>query len=720
MLGLNDANIGYVTEGHPRTLNQQLPIFDEYGNFIENGPSTEQAAVHLGPTSCDIMGVLAKHSSSVRPVKRPNTIFARTINIAYDRFTYAMVYVDTDQLYRISSTITMNTEYNQPGNRYIVSGDIGKLRDPGDFILPTTICLSDSIFRERVSQYDMAALFEGPTINPHEIRRVLLGTLQPSSGNQNLRIFTDAASISYDAASVPTSMVAVYAKLLFYAMLRERFLQDDIEPKIQPITDAATELIYINTHATNNNVQNLQTIAADGYISFFASRICPEVAIPVLEILGFTGRYFQVPAGAKRLPAAYYQLPGIRVVYFDTAPHQHVAKDVTPEQLKNFAIWMAKDRGEHGDLMDGLMMAIELIHSDALPHSTVKRQERFRLLDARWQTFQSPWPTPFDIGWPLRAFYIRHEPQIIPTGFDKLNSTSVREILVSAVWISELLRVCTSTVLFNVSATGTVLNQYMLGNAPDGFQHLASNGFLYPPITDTNTPAYVFSSADELLHSITQYSYPWAQHKRVWNNNRHFDDVAGDAGIYICNFAGITPRINSVMAVNCLLVARPLEWAISTPVPQANISNYLRRGSLQPEPALYTHMGDIYYRELNDSEDFSTSVTFGTALINLLVQGPLRHYRDEMIFRYMHAYRQPNSILAWQPTPAADYRGFQWIGDSSIIEPLTIRSYDWHHDRYLAPVLVMNHRTLDVLRSILANRSTPINGAGVLLEFGVH
>lgn len=207
----------------------------------------------------------------------------------------------------------------------------------------------------------------------------------------------------------------------------------------------------------------------------------------------------------------------------------------------------------------------------------------------------------------------------------------------------------------------------------------------------------------------------------LFNNNRRWDAALPlDQGIYHRNWPNSIPRINSVLAVNCLLVARPKEWAISTPTPKACINAYFVRMSMNNLPAIYTHVGDKYFQALNNSTDFSISSIFGSALINILAQGPLRDHRPNLTLRYMGAFHDPHALLNWEVIPAADYPPFVWHEPVPIIEPLTMMSYDWHMDRYLAPVLVLGQAALDIIRPLRSQTSSFINGAGVMLEYGFN
>lgn len=714
-----------IQDGYATMLPQRLPIIDEFGIHHGMAEEREVPAFHLGPTSCDILGIVGHDATIARASSRPNTLLARALDLANDRYTYDVAYIDQNQLYRIQSRLTLVNEQNQPGMQFTVHADIAELRDPDQIISITTIRMCDAIRRTVVTPVEMSSLFKGTSINKQEVDRVLLSVIHPGTAHNNNKIFTEAATISYNTATTHTSMVAVYAKLMFYSMMRERFIIDDIQPELPQIGMANTNLIFVNSTAEGNTVMHLQTLATDGYISFYRHRNFPHEFIPMLEMLGYSGRYFTPPEGANKLPAACYSLPAIKIVYFDTVNHDHHAADLDANAIKAFAVWLAHERGEHTDLMDGVMMAIELINSDALVHQDVivrrAAAQRYRLLDSRWQTYQSPWPTPVDIAWPLTAFCIRHQPQAIPASFASFNAASVNKLIIASVWISEVIRVATSTVLYNLQYTGGIINRYYHNVAPEGFNLAANNGVFQAPWNSAAAPPYVFTMVDELVHGMTSYSLRWPSYKRTWNNNRRWDaGLPLDQGIYQRNWPNSIPRINSVLAINCLLIARPKEWAISTPTPKACINAYFVRMSMHNLPAIYTHVGDKYFQALNNSTDFSISSIFGGALINILAQGPLRHHRPNLTLRYMGAFHDPHALVNWEVIPAADYPRFNWHEPVPIIEPLTMMSYDWHTDRYLAPVLVLGQEALDIIRPLRSQTSTFINGAGVMLEYGFN
>lgn len=85
------------------------------------------------------------------------------------------------------------------------------------------------------------------------------------------------------------------------------------------------------------------------------------------------------------------------------------------------------------------------------------------------------------------------------------------------------------------------------------------------------------------------------------------------------------------------------------------------------------------------------SITLAAPIWHRMVtQSILRYYRNNLRVRYMGATSRPGAPLQWTAIPLDETPRIVWVGDTAIIEPLTMRSFAWKDASFLAPAITMD------------------------------
>lgn len=167
----------------------------------------------------------------------------------------------------------------------------------------------------------------------------------------------------------------LYAKILFFAMLRESFTTHGVVPQVVQF-DVNNMYMHINTAVVNAEPggYNLDTVRGrmtSGHI-FMTHNFgwWPANAL-IYRILGHTGQYFVSRPMQRHIPASAYSLPGIYIASMAPAVGaMPVAADISSNALFAFAHNLAKLRQETQHLVQGyyMYMAAYWIGADATPY----------------------------------------------------------------------------------------------------------------------------------------------------------------------------------------------------------------------------------------------------------------------------------------------------------------------------------------------------------------
>jgi len=159
-----------------------------------------------------------------------------------------------------------------------------------------------------------------------------------------------------------THNYAIYAKLIWFALVRDLFTQTAAAPVLQPFPDGFDPMFVnlgdaqLHPAAVTNPIRNGNIILVEGFDWSLAD-------LQALMWLAKPGhRYTGVVA--QNIPhAAYVSWPGVNVVVYRTeaAPVLPPIEDVDPQVLYNLALKMAQVRGETECLLVGLYWVLDYI-----------------------------------------------------------------------------------------------------------------------------------------------------------------------------------------------------------------------------------------------------------------------------------------------------------------------------------------------------------------------
>lgn len=98
-----------------------------------------------------------------------------------------------------------------------------------------------------------------------------------------------------------------------------------------------------------------------------------------------------------------------------------------------------------------------------LPTEEQRRQHANNnyIMDAWYQTQQTPWPLPYDYNWMIRICNITPVFYLPSRDYDILPSCNVHDALVYALQVFALVRAATTTALYTFNLTGVCLHMYM-------------------------------------------------------------------------------------------------------------------------------------------------------------------------------------------------------------------------------------------------------------------
>lgn len=164
---------------------------------------------------------------------------------------------------------------------------------------------------------------------------------------------------------------ALYIKLIFYALLRQRFEVEGIVPVVQPF-QVGNRYHHFNTRPDVDwdqaQIDLFKQSQCDGWLAFICNETFNPNDVIFYHILGSDGAYFTQAAGQRVIPACHWIMPAFDCFSIGPVPAIQVeAHDIPAASFWEFARRTATYRGEAQTFLRAVYYVSELIHADAFP-----------------------------------------------------------------------------------------------------------------------------------------------------------------------------------------------------------------------------------------------------------------------------------------------------------------------------------------------------------------
>lgn len=355
----------------------------------------------------------------------------------------------------------------------------------------------------------------------------------------------------------------------------------------------------------------------------------------------------------------------------------------------------------------------------------IESTEKWHIItDCCFQYKWSPLPQPRSVSWIITCCGVTMPEQQKPAMYNTFVNMPLLDVYRIGFTQYTMLKVFSSTVLFNYSATGTCLENWCSNRNLQRFGN--SIGTIVFPVSSASPDANAlfFYHVHQLAQSCTSNGFYIKYWRRSWNNDELYPDVHDVAdnshGVYVRNWPNRIPRDGSVLAIDFLLTLRPIEWGLSDAPPK-----------LTNVPAIIENIGHNQFpKRVRPHLDFTDmySARAGSYIGYQFVPGVLNVINT----LFMTAHRQPNGRPAFVfavasdglPNPTINWTlrdnlaDFNPIIDDElfIIEPLTLISYNWMSNLIMSLCFVYNsHNTWIPAVTAHGTRSTEISRCAYII-----
>lgn len=216
---------------------------------------------------------------------------------------------------------------------------------------------------------NIAAILTGQNVNMRLFEARVAALLNPNA--RTMSIIRMHMSQYFDFGRIIHRMDTVYIKLLYYALIRQRFIVEGLVPVLPPF-QVNNNYVHFNTRPDVDwdeaEIQSFKNAHCSGFLSFIYNKDYNPNDRIFYKILGSPAPYFAQPANQRVIPALHWVLPAIDVMSIAPAPAIEIEPhDISPGAFFEFARRTAVYRGETQTFMRALYYVSELIHAEALP-----------------------------------------------------------------------------------------------------------------------------------------------------------------------------------------------------------------------------------------------------------------------------------------------------------------------------------------------------------------
>lgn len=517
-----------------------------------------------------------------------------------------------------------------------------------------------------------------------------------------------------------------YAKLTYYAMLRQRFADEAIVPAIAP-HQAANRPTHVNMSVDANfTVAALSRPIVNRETTLVFEYGYSRANYKFYNLITHDGQYFAHPPDTRLIPGFYYNIPGIALTILanDDAPDApNVNPDLSAHELWDFAYRFAADRGEWSALKRGIQMASDLALNNTLPNRLFgpNAGRQYRVINPYFEMNDPGWPLPTDVCWFYRLTNIVQSPDIHMdselNAFSILTTAQINLLLSLRVLF---IRCIMTTILYNLNITGTLIQLYVRNSPlqPASIVNLWNTPlFMVSRAVDPNTgyskSATIFDIVRDNIYDLSGLAIDTNYFNgKSWNYPRYFaSDLSEDNHYYGNICTNYTFRMDNLLSIDQWLRVRPLSWGISLPNPKANFNKEIISRGPANRRGYYTHLGDINIAEGYKSKHPYVLQLYIPMAINTITQG-LRDRYQRLHLRFCRALWEPNSPPMWDYAVQYEH-AYPYLNILHMYGLCTIMTYNWLDDTIVAPMIreIENAHVIGAINAI-QDQIVPLAGLG--------
>lgn len=249
-------------------------------------------------------------------------------------------------------------------------------------------------------------------------------------------------------------------------------------------------------------------------------------------------------------------------------------------------------------------------------------------------------------------------------------------------------------------------------------QTLINNSTFSVHLANETHRADIFSHLRAALVKLTASAIPPQVFcDRNWQNIQLAPELPAVALAPRHVFMDLPPAHGNALAVDVAFVARPLEWGISGPQPEADLSVETQVFAFGPnENGLFTHVNSARFDEAVSGNEPYKFVPAGSAVIQtgLCIAGAAAAGVDDLVIWEAHCLVQKgktNFQPAFRVSPAPG----ELMPGTAMVVPNTIRTFR-HRDMHVcAPALVSPAVPLQLL-ILISNHRGPVTYGGLIVQ----
>lgn len=625
----------------------------------------------MAKPSIEPVGVVDQHIPEMELSDVPSSLFAYSMDCF--RKVRSQFRFDADcHAYRIGSFVTNAAVDGLPKKTRHIENISAQSVEPNYSIRKTEIKFDKS---DAITTYKKRDLYSYPILQ------------NPIFG------FHDTTLYRYD-------MAAVYAKIAFYAFLRQRFKDEGIEPVYANIDTISNKYKY-------NDVKMLDAVQAAVEQTRLSYKDKGIIVMGIsyseqddlfYHILGYAGAFMQSPESRRIIPASQYEWPAIPVTIFRNGRklNFHMPNDISAEALWDFLFRLAAMRGECSSAVRGIYRAIELAFAHYEPLYQKSSHKLCAVMDSFSQFKPSLLSLPVDNSWRFLAAGVFKPNEQIPSEFNLLKEATTTDRQYAGLLVNNFIQAMTATTFYSCNIKGGHLQQLVVQETNStALETLALGEFF----------GDMFSKVAEAIFRCTGHSMPMNWNIRNWNFKSEPYGFGLKTGPYGCEGNAETVyKLIEPMSIDNFLVRRPREWGISTPSPvdiqQLRDAVEFRLGAFQAAGGLQAET--VHPFQLDTQQIFC---------INAFLQ--ICPYKSWPELYHHQANRLPtNELVNGEKTKVE----LNYYKDLCVMEPLTLFTYDYGTNSLFNNVLIGKDAAASIMSAMLNIPKGIISRAGLFLR----
>lgn len=369
--------------GMPHLLVQHKPtghdtIREQYNAPVpvESGVQTETTVIieakKFGSNSVHWDGVAPKRCfdghDDVEPP--PHNMFA---DLAHNirRLDRGVVFSSEDRAYAITSTVSVPSYDKTLRASFDCSSQVAASVDPRYSQLRTWVTWAPPLIIGQFSDEVILPLSSNGNASGRAFENAVSGTLQIAENGRAAKVIQQF-SPTWNTFREQYDMCGLYAKLIHYAVLIQRMMDEGLERSQAQVGDQE-DPYWLNTAAEDITLLKMRRPFDLQAVCFIARTQWNPDQIHFLRLLAHQGNYIGNVSGARVVPGTSYAWPPIRcaVIAQTPQPVYERPRALTPTDIWNFAIDLAGHRREWDALVRGFYFAMETSLADGLGAGTL-------------------------------------------------------------------------------------------------------------------------------------------------------------------------------------------------------------------------------------------------------------------------------------------------------------------------------------------------------------